>query len=345
VKRKGDFKPLFFFIILPKKSFFQFTVLLNMESHPKCSFSRPIIVISRCLGFDYCRYDGQIVSFPLAEAMKPFAELIDVCPEYDIGLGIPREPIIIVEDIEDGSRKLIQTATGVDLTDKMESFSRFYLDRLDDFDGFILKSKSPSCGAGTAKVFPDAEAEEYTYHEGNGFFAETVLKKYPEIPIIDEEKFKDPIKRDHFLTQVFVLASFRDASMSCKLNSLVQFHTVNKLLFMAYNKQAMTTMGNIVANRENLPVEKVYEDYTGYLMQIISEAPQSGHVINAFMHAFGYFSRHLSAAEKFKFMQQLQKLRTDSSVIFELRKWFMLMAEKYNVEYLSKQTLFCPYPP
>nr|WP_321498938.1 DUF523 and DUF1722 domain-containing protein [uncultured Methanolobus sp.] len=316
-----------------------------MESHPKCSFSRPKIVISRCLGFDHCRYDGKIVSFPLAEAIKPFVKFIDVCPEYDIGLGIPREPIRIVENNEDGSsRKLIQPATGLDLTDKMESFSRFYLEKLDDFDGFILKSKSPSCGTGTTKVFPDAEAEEYTYHEGNGFFAETVLKKYPEIPVIDEEKFKDPIKRDHFLTHVFVLASFRDASMSCKLHSLVEFQTANKLLFMAYNKQTMTAMGNIVANRENLPVEKVYEDYTELLVQILSEAPQSGPVINAFMHAFGYFSRHLSAGEKFVFMQQLQKLREDGSVIFELRRWFMSMAEKYDVEYLSKQTLFCPYP-
>lgn len=318
-----------------------------MESHPKCSFSRPIIVISRCLGFDHCRYDGQIVSFPLAEAMKPFVELIDVCPEYDIGLGIPREPILIVEDTEAdvSNRKLIQPATGIDLTDKMTSFSRFYLEKLDDFDGFILKSKSPSCGIGTTKVFPDTETEEYTHHEGNGFFAETVVHRYPEIPVIDEEQFKDPMKRDHFLTQVFVLASFRDASVSCKHHTLVQFHTANKLLFMAYEKRTMTAMGNIIANRDNLPVEKVYEDYSKLLTQIISETPQSGHVINALMHSFGYFSRHLSAGEKFWFMQQLQKLRTDGSLIFELRQWFMVMAEKYDVEYLSKQTLFCPYPP
>jgi uncharacterized protein YbbK (DUF523 family)/uncharacterized protein YbgA (DUF1722 family) len=315
-----------------------------MESLPKCSFSRPIIVISRCLGFDNCRYDGQIVSFPLAEAMKPFVELIDVCPEYDIGLGIPREPIRIVEDVDGSSRKLIQPAIGIDLTDKMESFSHFYLEKLDDFHGFILKSKSPSCGTGTTKVFPDTETEEYIHHEGNGFFAEMVLQNYPGIPVIDEEQINDPIKRDHFLTQVFVLAAFRDASVSCKLHSLVQFHTLNKLLFMAYNKQMMTAMGNIVANRDDLPVEKVYENYTELLMQIISQAPQTGSAINAFMHAFGYFSRHLSAAEKFGFMQQLQKLRTDDSVIFELRKWFMLMAEKYDVEYLSEQTLFCLYP-
>jgi uncharacterized protein YbbK (DUF523 family)/uncharacterized protein YbgA (DUF1722 family) len=316
-----------------------------MESHPKCSFSRPVIVISRCLGFDNCRYDGEIISFPLAEAMKPFVEFIDVCPEYDIGLGIPREPIVIVGDINASNRKLIQPATGIDMTDKMESFSRFYLEKLDDFHGFILKSKSPSCGVGTTKVFPDAGTDEYIHHEGNGFFAETILRNYPGIPVIDEEQIKDPVKRDHFLTRVFVMASFMDACASCKIHALIEFHTANKLLFMAYNKQMTTAMGNIVANRTNIPVEKVYEDYTEHLMEIIYEAPQSGSVINAFMHAFGYFSRHLSAPEKFGFMQQLQKLRKDASVIFELRAWFREMSDKHNVEYLLRQTFFCPYPP
>ncbi|MBP1908838.1 uncharacterized protein YbgA (DUF1722 family)/uncharacterized protein YbbK (DUF523 family) [Methanolobus bombayensis] len=276
--------------------------------------------------------------------MKPFVEFVDVCPEYDIGLGIPREPIRIVEKVEGDSRKLIQPSTGLDLTDKMDLFSRFYLEKLDDFHGFILKSKSPSCGVGTTKTFLNSDADEFIHHEGNGLFAETVLQNYPGIPVIDEEQIKDPIKRDHFLTQIFVLASFRDSSVSCKLHSLVEFHTANKLLFMAYNKQMMTTMGNIVANRDGLPAEKVYEDYTELLIQILSQVPQSGSLINAFMHAFGYFSRHLSAAEKFGFMQQLQKLRTDVSAIFELRKWFISMSEKYDVEYLLKQTFFCPYP-
>lgn len=312
-----------------------------MTSHMDIIHSLPIIVISKCLGFANCRYDGKAVLFPLMEAMQPFVEFIDVCPECEIGLGVPRAPILIVDD---GTKKLIQPTTGIDLTEKMKGFSRSYLYELDDFDGFILKSKSPSCGVGTTKVFSDPDSDEYLHHEGNGFFAETVLSEYPDLPVIDEEQMTDPLLRDYFLTKVFALASFRDASLSGKIHSLLEYHTKNKLLFMAHNKDILTEMGNIVANRDALPVEKVYERYLALLLQILSKPAGAGSVVNALLHAFGYFSRHLSAGEKFIFMQRLQKYREDESSIFELRKWFVSKAEQFKVDYLLDQSFFSPYP-
>ncbi|WP_340818842.1 DUF523 and DUF1722 domain-containing protein [Methanolobus sp. WCC4] len=312
-----------------------------MTSHKDIIHSRPIIVISKCLGFANCRYDGQMVSFPLMEMMRPFVEFIDVCPECEIGLGVPREPILIVDD---GNKKLIQPATGLDLTERMKGFSRSYLYELDDFDGFILKSKSPSCGIGMTKVFPDSVGDEYLHRGGNGFFAEAVLSEYPDLPAIDEIQMNDPLLRDHFLTKVFALASFRAASLSVKMSSLLEYHTRNKLLFMACDQRLLTKMGTIVANRDDLPVEKVYESYLQLLLQILSEPAGSGSVVNALMHAFGYFSRNLSAGEKFIFMQRLQKYRENRSTIFELREWFLSKAEEFNVGYLLNQTFFRPYP-
>ncbi|SFM16544.1 YbgA family protein [Methanolobus profundi] len=312
-----------------------------MGSHVNIVHSRPIIVISKCLGFANCRYDGQITSFPLMETMRPFVEFIDVCPECEIGLGVPREPILIVDD---GSKRLIQPATGLDLTEKMNGFSRSYLERLDDFDGFILRSRSPSCGIGTTKVFPDKYSDEYLHREGNGLFAETVLSEYPDLPAIDEEKMADPFLRDHFLTRVFALASFRDASLSGKIHTLVEYHTRNKLLFMAYDKTLLSEMGDLAANRGNIPVEKVYERYLSLLLQMLSKPVGTGPVVNALMHAFGYFSRHMSAGEKFIFMQRLQKYREGNISIFELKEWFISKAEEFKVDYLLEQTFFCPYP-
>ncbi|MEZ5333766.1 MAG: DUF523 and DUF1722 domain-containing protein [Methanolobus sp.] len=305
-------------------------------------FSRPILVISKCLGFANCRYNGGMVSAPFIETMKPFVEFIDVCPECEIGLEVPREPIMIVGTEK---RKLIQSATGIDLTEKMKGFSHSYLEKLDDFDGFILKSKSPSCGVKTTKVFQDLDSGRCMHREGNGFFAEEVLNNYPELPVIDEEQLKDPVLRDFFLTRVFALASFRDASVTRKISSLVEYQTRNKLLFMAYNKELLSEMGRLVGNRDNLPVEDIYEKYLSLLIKMLSEPAKSGPTVNAFMHAFGYFSRNLTSREKFGFMQKLQQYREDNSVMFELREWFLSNAEEFNVDYLKKQTLFCPYPP
>lgn len=304
-------------------------------------FSRPIVVVSKCLGFANCRYNGGIIYSPLIKTMKPFVEFIDVCPECEIGLRVPREPIMIVGEKE---RKLIQPATGLDLTGKMKTFSHSYLEKLDDFDGFVLKSKSPSCGVKTTKVFQDLDSGRCVHHEGNGFFAEEILNSYPELPVIDQEQLKDPVLRDCFLTHVFALASFRKALATGEIGALVEYQTRNKLLFMAYNKELLLSMGKLAGNSNNLPAEEIYEKYLLLLIQILSGPVKSGYAVDAFMHAFGYFSRYLNAGDKFGFMQKLQQYREDSLEIFELRKWFLAKAEEYNIEYLLKQTLFCPYP-
>ena len=312
-----------------------------MQYSENPNFSRPIIVVSRCLGFANCRYDGKIIPSPFIEHMKPFVEFIDVCPECDIGLGVPREPIFIIDN---GDRKLIQQATDLNITENMQKFSRSYLDKLEDFDAFILKSKSPSCGLGTTKVFKNPDDDKPLHNKGNGLFAEAVLSNYSDIPVIDEKDILDPLLRDHFLIRTFSLASFREVSLSGKIHSLIEYHTKNKLLFMAYNKQIMAAMGDIIANRDILPVEDVYENYLSLLLHILSSPAGTGSTVNALMHAFGYFSRHLTAAEKFSFIRKLQQYREDSSFIFELRKWFLSCAHKFNVQYLSEQTFFYPYP-
>ena len=87
-------------------------------------FIKPIVVISKCLEFDACRYDGQLISDHHIKKMKEFIEFVPVCPELEIGLGVPRDTIKIVKDND--KRALLQPKTGRDLTGRMTSFSRNY---------------------------------------------------------------------------------------------------------------------------------------------------------------------------------------------------------------------------
>ncbi|WP_406656802.1 DUF523 and DUF1722 domain-containing protein [Methanolobus sp. ZRKC2] len=304
-------------------------------------FPRPIIVVSKCLGFASCRYDGQVIPSSFVESMKPFVDFICVCPECEIGLGVPRDPIRIVLD---GKKRLVQPATGIELTQKMERFADSYLEELDDFDGFILKSRSPSCGMGTTKVYPNAEGKNWLNSEENGFFADAVFNKYPHLPAVDEVQVNDLLIRDHFLTVVFTLSSFREASSLMSMHSLIEYHTRNKLLLMAYDKQLMLSMGNVVANREKRPVEMVFGEYLDLLLQILSKPAETGSTINAMLHSFGYISRYLGAQEKFIFLQKLQGYREDSSVLLELKERILSWSLQFNVEYISEQTFLCPYP-
>ena len=49
-------------------------------------FTKPTIVVSKCLGFDHCRYNGEIITAPFVQKMLPHVEFTIVCPEMAIGL-------------------------------------------------------------------------------------------------------------------------------------------------------------------------------------------------------------------------------------------------------------------
>ena len=99
---------------------------------------RPIVVVSKCLDLDACRYNGQFIRVPFIRALQRHVEIRPVCPEVEIGLGTPRDPIRIV--VVGKTRHLVQPATGRDVTGIMEKFTRTFLDGIGEVDGFILKS-------------------------------------------------------------------------------------------------------------------------------------------------------------------------------------------------------------
>ena len=113
---------------------------------------KPRIIISKCIEFDNCRYNGQIISSKEIKELIPYVDFIPVCPEVEIGLGIPRAPIRIV--FKDNKNKLIQPETQKDVTKEMRNFTSTFLDSQDEIDGFILKSRSPSCGLKDVKIYP-----------------------------------------------------------------------------------------------------------------------------------------------------------------------------------------------
>ncbi|MDO7203121.1 DUF523 domain-containing protein [Paraclostridium bifermentans] len=58
---------------------------------------RPKLLISKCLGFENCRYNGQGSSSKFIDSLKDYVEFRTVCPEVEIGLSTPREAIRIVD--------------------------------------------------------------------------------------------------------------------------------------------------------------------------------------------------------------------------------------------------------
>lgn len=305
-------------------------------------FVRPKVVVSRCLGFDHCRYNGGIISSPIVANLMEYVDFLPICPEVEIGLGVPRDPVRII--LEDGEQRLVQSASGRDVTEVMEAFCTDFLDSAGNIDGFILKYRSPSCGIKDVKVYPGAALKSAAIGKTSGYFGGAVLKEFPFLPVEDEGRLRNARIKEHFMTRLFILAAFRNVKSEGRMRNLVAFHSENKYLLMVYSQAELQKLGAIVANKERITFPELASEYERHLYIALSRPPKYTSSINVLMHAFGHFSEKLSSPEKALFFDWIQKYRDGKTsicpAINTLRSW----AVRFEDQYLTNQTFFEPYP-
>ncbi len=312
-----------------------------MNKHTAREFPRPVVVVSKCLGFAACRYDGLRIADDFVRTLKDFVRFRKVCPEVEIGMGVPRDPIQVVRP--GNVPRLSQGASGKDYTTRMNRFARKYLTGLDDVDGFILKSRSPSCGLKDVKVYATIDSKR-SLGKRAGFFGQSVKDHFPHLAVEDERRLTNFRIREHFLTKLFTLASFRKVRESRSMAELVMFQATNKLLFMAYNRKEMRLMGRVVTNYERLKFDEVACAYESHLHRLLNiQARYTSH-INVLMHTLSYFHKQLSPKERKYFLEALDNYRDArmplSAVLTVVKAWIA----RFGQTYLVSQTYFEPYP-
>ena len=305
------------------------------------SFPRPKIVISKCIEFDHCRYDGSLIPSDFVKALRPHVDFIPVCAEMEIGLCVPRNSIRLVS--ANGEIRLVQPATGLDVTEKMQSFAARFLDTLSGIDGFILKFRSPSCGMKDIKVY-SGSAKSHAVSKASGFFGGAVARTFPNLAIEDEGRLRNFNIRGHFLTKLYALASFREVENEASVSGLIEFHTVNKLLLAAHSQKESNILGNIVANRKRLDFAEQAELYKKHLAEALKRPPKHTSKSNVLMHSIGYFSKRLSGDEKEYFLHNVERYKEKripfSALLAMLQNWIA----RFDEERLKNQTLFEPFP-
>jgi len=274
--------------------------------------------------------------------MKNFVNFIPVCPEIEIGLGVPRDPIRIIQ--QDDSLKLMQSSTGKDVTSSMTNFAENFLDSLEDVDGFILKYKSPSCGTKHTPYLASIEKGAGKLGMGPGLFGKVVMERFPNLPIENEGRLKNFRIREHFLTKLYTIARFREVKNSEKMRSLIDFQANNKFLFMAYNQVEMREMGRIVANQEKQPFSTLIKKYESHLLKLLAYPPKFTSHINVLMHMLGYFSDELTKEEKAYFLDELEKYRAGWIPLFVMRSLLKSWIVRFNQPYLKTQIYFEIFP-
>jgi uncharacterized protein YbgA (DUF1722 family)/uncharacterized protein YbbK (DUF523 family) len=320
---------------------------MSLEAFSLREFAKPKVVVSRCIEFDHCRYNGQMIASDFVASLAPHVEFLPVCPEVEIGLGVPRDSVRLVSSSGGGGEaeiRLVQPTTGRDVTADMTSFATGYLDSVGDVDGFILKASSPSCGIKNTKVYPTAGKSAALSRSESGLFGAAVMARYPDLAVEDEGRLRNPRIKEHFLAKLFALASFREAKRSGSMKELVRFQTENKMLLLAYHQAETKTLGKIVANHDHRPFSEVAGSYELHLKRALCRPRRYTSNINVLMHFLGHFSDRLSAGERELFLDNVQRYRDGKITICPnttiLKSWIA----RFDDDYLSSQTFFEPYP-
>jgi len=306
------------------------------------SFPTPIVVVSKCLGFGVCRYDGERIDNPFLRHLRQHVRFLTVCPEVEIGLGVPRDPIDIV--LAGGYKMLCQLATGRNLTRRMAGFSRRFLDSLDKVDGFVLKRNSPSCGICGAKILASADVNAKVIRQDTGFFAAHVLERFGALAVEDDRRLEDSRIRHHWLTKLFTLAAFHTARRLVSMKKLAKFHAQNRLLLTAYNQKQTRALDRIICNQGKRPADEVAAEYETHLWLALRRPARLASNIRILTLALDHFSRHLSRSEKASFLRSLKRYREHGTPLSAILKTVGVWAVRYDKTYVKDQTFFRPYP-
>jgi uncharacterized protein YbgA (DUF1722 family)/uncharacterized protein YbbK (DUF523 family) len=300
--------------------------------------------ISSCLLGDRCRYDGSgIKETFIVDELTHYFDFVSFCPEAPL-FGTPRDALRLVE--KDGTIRVQKSTHGNDVTNQLQHQSQTLAKQAQEeaLCGFILKSKSPSCGLERVKVY-QSDKNAPAQKKGIGIFAQELKKVYPFLPIEEEGRLNDPWLKENFLMQVFAYSDLQNfLATQPTHHHLVTFHTTYKYLLMAKSDVAYKTLGAIVANHQHHPLAAVLSEYKNIFLKAISEKGTLNKTYNVLLHIVGYFKKSISQAENVHLHTACLEFKKGVIPLVAVTKLINLYVLRFDQNYLKQQKFLTPYP-
>ena len=301
------------------------------------------IGISSCLLGNPVRYDGghKLDRF-LRDTLGKYTDYVPVCPEFECGLGVPREAMRL--EGSPGTPHLITRQTRKDHTDLMVSWARTRVLQLEkeNLCGFIFKSDSPSSGMERVKVY---NARGIPSKTGIGIFARIFMEYFPLLPVEDEGRLHDPELRENFIERIFTLQRWRAATTAQnKRKTLVDFHMRHKLLLLSHSPKHYTLLGQMVAAQKELPISELFNGYEKLLTEALKIKASARKNVNVLQHMAGYFKKALSPDEKQEILSVIDQYRQGHLPLIVPVTLLNHYVRKFDQSYLKNQVYLRPHP-
>ena len=308
----------------------------------------PRIGISRCLLGDDVRYDGghKRDAF-LTSTFGRFVEWVPVCPEVEVGMGTPREPIQLVASSNGSSAaqpvRLLGVKSRQDWTAAMTTFSAARVRELqsENLAGYVLKKDSPSCGLERVAVHDNGRVT----HSGQGLFAAALVGAVPNLPAEDEARLNDPAIRENFVERVFAYQRLRALfSTRWTTHSLVVFHSMHKLQLLSHSRQGYAELGRLVADAVKHPRRDLSTTYQRVFMATLARIATPARHADVMMHAIGHLKRLMQSGDRDELLRAIDDHRRGIVPLVIPLTLLRHHVRRHDVGYLKDQTYLEPHP-
>jgi uncharacterized protein YbgA (DUF1722 family)/uncharacterized protein YbbK (DUF523 family) len=312
--------------------------------HTAPESSPPIrIGVSSCLLGQPVRFDAGHKRDPfLTDILSRYFAFVPVCPEVAIGLGIPRPPIRLEGDPEAPEAVGVRDK-GIRVTAALAQYGRRMGEELADLSGYVLKSKSPSCGMERVKVYPSAG--QPAVNRGVGVYVRAFRQVQPLLPMEEEGRLNDPVLRENFIQRVFSYRRWQDlAASGLSPQKLVGFHARHKLVLMAHSPVQYRALGRLVADAGARPLGALTGEYLeGFMTALKLIATRKKHA-NVLMHLLGYLKRAIDAEDKAELLELIDRYRNRQLPLIVPVTLLRHHFRRHPHPYVVDQVYLEPYP-
>ena len=291
---------------------------------------RPRVGVSSCLLGEEVRFNGGHKRYRfLTDELGPHVDWVPYCPEVEIGLGTPREPIRLTTD-----GRLVNRAGTADHTAAMAALPL----PSPGIDGYVFKAKSPSCGIrAIPRYAADGTAAD---HNAQGLYAARVLTAFPLLAVEDEGRLNDPGLREAFTERIFAAARLRELfSGPWSAGDLVAFHARHKLQLLAHDPVRYRAAGRVVASAGSAT------GYRDLFLAALASPATPGRTANALQHAYSRIGRQLDRPRRLDLVARIEAYRRGEEPLSVPVALLAHHSSGGDFPWLAEQTYLHPYPP
>lgn len=299
--------------------------------------------VSACLLGQEVRFDGghKRDAF-LIDTLARFVEFVPVCPEFELGLGVPRESIRL--ERRHINIHLMGVKSRADHTAAMHSYAERRVDELArlDLSGYVLKKDSPSCGMERVRVYAE---NDMPARNGRGLFADTLMRALPLLPVEEEGRLNDARLRENFIERIFAYRRMRNLfAQNWTYAGLIEFHTAHKLQLMAHAPRAYSALGRLVANGRKRHRSALRDEYQAAFMAALAKIATPARHVNVMQHMAGYLREFLDAPSRAELAGIFEDYRNELAPLVAPLTLLRHYVRLFDIGYLKDQTYLEPHP-